>query len=183
VQFLETGGAKIFMILPNRLSSDGLSSYLELIMSDVTLSAIHVILPVTGPYTAKDQAKSDKANKFIGRGSQRSSTERYRKAWGCRANCGSYQNTDVVFISAEGNRAGAHEPDFEEIGRAVSAGACLITDDKANRLRAYNTGERNVADYLGRNGYNEHPSGVWSKPPENVEFTDPTATIRMAVES
>lgn len=147
-------------------------------MNDANQNTEHVVLPVTGPYTTKDQAKSDKANKFIGRGSPRSSTEKYRHAWGSRANRGSYQNTDVVFISAEGNRSGALEPDFEEIGRAVSAGACFVTDDKANRLRAYNTGERNVAEYLRRAGYQENPSGLWRKPPENVESDDSIATNR-----
>jgi hypothetical protein len=135
-------------------------------MNDANQSTEHVILPVTGHFTAKDQAKSDRANKFIGQGSQRSSTEKYRHAWGSRANCGSYQCTDVVFISAEGNRSGAREPDFDEIGRAVSAGACLITDDTANRLRDYNTGERKVAEYLRRAGYQENPSGVWNMRPE-----------------
>src|SRR5690606_32399017 len=37
-----------------------------------------------GPYFQKDEAKANKANKFIGRGSEESSTEAYRKAVGDR---------------------------------------------------------------------------------------------------
>lgn len=34
------------------------------------------------------------------------------------------------------NRSGENKSDFDEIGGAISAGTCLITDDKTNRLRA-----------------------------------------------
>ena len=46
---------------------------------------------------SKDQAKSDKATKFIGQGSPRSSTAAYAKAWGERANSGTYSASDTVF--------------------------------------------------------------------------------------
>lgn len=121
-------------------------------------------LPITGPYTAKDQRKADAANKFIGRGSQRSSTNAYAAAYGDNANCGSYVDTDVVFISAEGNRAGRINPDFDEIKRACDANARFITDDIANRSRPYNIGERQVAKFLTSQGYRESRPGVWSQP-------------------
>ena len=74
-----------------------------------------VILPVTGPYTAKDQRKANAANKFIGRGSPRSSTNAYAIAFGDAANCGEYTSEDVVFVSAEGARSGRinHRGDIE----------------------------------------------------------------------
>ena len=122
-----------------------------------------VTLPVTGPYTAKDQVKSDKASKFIGRGSNRSSTEQYRLAWGDQANSGTYANNDIVFISAEGNRAGSLKPDFREIKKAMDAGARFITDNQANRKRPYNSGERQVADFLSQNVYREESDGFWTR--------------------
>ncbi|QIB67154.1 hypothetical protein [Kineobactrum salinum] len=122
---------------------------------------MRVILPVTGPYTAKDQIKSDQATKFIGQGSSRSSTEKYRKAWGERANCGDYTDRDVVFISVEGNRGGRKEPDFEEIKRAIAANASFITDSLLNRSRPYNIGERQVAQYLDLMSYTETAPGFW----------------------
>ena len=132
-------------------------------MYEPKTSSLKVTLPVTGPYTAKDQVKSDMANKLIGRGSSRSSTEQYRLAWGDQANSGTYASNDIVFISAEGNRAGALKPDFREIKIAMDAGARFITDNKANRKRPYNTGERQVADFLSQNGYREESDGFWTR--------------------
>ena len=132
-------------------------------MYEPKTSPTKVTLPVTGFYTAKDQVKSDKASKFIGRGSSRSSTEQYRQAWANRANSGIYGGNDIVFISAEGNRAGALKPDFREIKIAMDAGARLITDNKANRKRPYNSGERQVADFLSQNGYREESDGFWTR--------------------
>lgn len=120
-----------------------------------------VDLGTSGPYTKKDQAKSDQATKFIGRGSERSSTAKYAKAWGDRANTGQYTADDVVFISAEGNRGGRVAPDFAEIGSAVKAGATVITDNKANRERDFNVGEREVAKFLSDSGYREVSPGRW----------------------
>ena len=123
-----------------------------------------ITLPITGPYTAKDQRKANAANKFIGRGSPRSSTAKYAEAYGPMANCGEYSNTDVVFISAEGNRTGRFDPDFEEIRKACEANARFITDDEANRNRPYNIGERQVAEFLRSQGYRESRPCIWSKP-------------------
>jgi hypothetical protein len=120
-----------------------------------------VVLPNTSPYTAKDQAKSDRANKFIGRGAPGSSTAAYAEAWGDRANTGVYDSDDVVFISVNGNRPGALSPPWAEIKKAMSAGATLITDTPADRARKFNTGERAVAEFLENNGYVEESPGTW----------------------
>ena len=122
-----------------------------------------VKLPQTSPYVAKDQAKSDKATKFIGRGSVRSSTAAYAAAWGNRANTGTYTADDVVFVSAEGNRGGRIAPNWAEIKRALDAGATIVTDVEAARARPYNVGEREVAAFLAKNGYMESSPGTWTK--------------------
>ena len=118
-------------------------------------------LPYTGPYTAKDQLKSNKANKFIGRGSARSSTNKYRIAWGELANCGEYDNTDVVFISAEGDRLGRKPPDLNEILKATLAGAIMIIDVDKDRNRPYNVGEREVHQFLMSCGAREISDGIF----------------------
>ena len=118
-------------------------------------------LTVTGPYTVKDQLKADRANKFIGRGSDRSSTNQYRKDYGDNANCGVYESTDVVFISAEGARRGRLDPDAEELKLAVKAKVTFITDGDYDRQRPYNYGERQIAFFLNKCGYQEVSSGVW----------------------
>ena len=119
-------------------------------------------LTVTGPYTAKDQRKADSATKFIGRGSSRSSTNSYANDFGVLANSGQYTSTDIVFISAEGNRGGRLAPDFAEIDKAITADASFITDDISNRSRPYNVGEREVATYLEERYYKEVAPGLWS---------------------
>ena len=123
-----------------------------------------VILPVTGPYTAKDQRKANAANKFIGRGSPRSSTNAYAIAFWDAANCGEYTSEDVVFVSAEGARSGRLDPDFDELKRACDANARFITDDTANRSRPYNIGERQVSAFLRSQGYRESRPCIWSRP-------------------
>ena len=110
---------------------------------------------------AKDQAKARQASKFIGRGSAASSTQAYRIAVGAHANPGSYQSTDVVFISAEGARNGRLRPDFDEIATAIAACATLITDGPADRARSYNLGEREVAAFLAAHAYREITPGRW----------------------
>ncbi len=118
--------------------------------------------------TKKDRAKWAMANKFIGRGSPRSSTAKYAAALQSFANTGAYTANDVVFVSAEGNRAGRMPPDFAEIDRAIAAGATIITDRKGRtnefgtRSGLYNVGEREVAQHLERSGYAEtNGDGVW----------------------
>ena len=122
---------------------------------------MNVKLPATSPYTAKDQAKSDRATCFIGRGSQSSSTEAYRQAWGDKANKGRYSSEDVVFVSAEGARTTRLTPDLNELAAATSAGATLLTDTAYHRNRPYNVGERQVASFLSSNGYVEVTPGTW----------------------
>ena len=118
-------------------------------------------LPVTGPFTPKDQRKADICNKFIGRGSARSSTHQYALAYGAMANCGQYTIDDVVFVSAEGARTGRLSPDFEEIQKAIDAQASIVTDKPSDRDRNYNIGERQVAEYLRAHGYFEVIQGGW----------------------
>lgn len=106
-------------------------------------------------YGFKDQMKADISNKFIGRGSAASSTNQYAKDYGDMANTGDYVSSDVVFISAEGNRTGRLVVDFDEIRKAILAEATLVADNPANRNRAYNTGERDVANFLRTHGCTE----------------------------
>lgn len=124
-------------------------------------SRIKPIFEIRGPYTTKDQAKSNQANKFIGQGSNKSSTNAYREAWGPKANCGKYTKDDIIFVSAEGNRWNRIPPDFEELKRATQAGATFITDTPADRNRPYNTGEREIGQFLKSAGYKEDSPGVW----------------------
>lgn len=119
----------------------------------------------SGPYLEKDLQKAVGATKFIGRGSALSSTNRYRLAAGDLANCGQYQQSDVVFISAEGARRGRIPIDRDELGRAVAAGATIVADTPYDRARPYNVGEREVVEFLSANGYADYNTGRWT--PQN----------------
>ena len=115
-----------------------------------------VQLTIKTRHAFKDQKKADQANKFIGIGSPASSTNQYRKDYGDMANCGVYdEDADIVFISAEGNRAGRLDPDFKEINLAIKAKVTILTDNPYNRNRSYNIGERQVAQHLQKHGYTE----------------------------
>ena len=129
-----------------------------------------VTLPITSAYTEKDQKKADIANKFIGYGSPRSSTNAYREAYGSNANSGSYEFGDVVFISAEGARNNRLSIPVAEIKQAAMQDVVFITDTLADRSRAYNVGEREVQDLLESLGYIERNPGYWVSPNYSYNF-------------
>ncbi len=129
---------------------------------------------VPGKYQLKDQAKADQATKFIGRGSPQSSTNKYAESFGELANTGVYTPSDVVFISAEGNRANRLAVNTAEIDKAVEARARFVTDIPADRTRAYNVGEREVASHLTGRGYIEVEPGLWEPPTLMVSNTAPS---------
>lgn len=117
----------------------------------------------TNPYFTKDLKKAQAANKFIGRGSIFSSTHKYMTAAAELGNCGNYDSSDLIFISAEGARNGRLSVDYVELKKAVDAGAKFVTDDKYNRERQYNVGEREVSVFLEKNGYTDIGKGYWEK--------------------
>jgi hypothetical protein len=51
----------------------------------------------------------------------------------------------------------------------MMAGATLITDTPTDRNRSYNIGEREVAEFLTKGGYEEVSPGTW-KPSDPLEF-------------
>lgn len=118
-------------------------------------------------YYEKDKEKAKPANKFIGRGSESSSTHWYATNLPKEiVNCGNYNSKDIVFISAEGNRPNREGIDVDEIKLAAEANVKFITDNKENRSRYYNIGERCVAALLSSLGYTpkDYPQGaVWTR--------------------
>lgn len=116
----------------------------------------------TNPHFYKDLQKATNATCFIGRGSLASSTHKYMVAAGELANKGHYSKSDIIFVSAEGNRRGRLTVDYAEILKAIEAQATFITDDEYNRHRPYNVGEREVEAFLLNNGYSDSlKKGIW----------------------
>lgn len=125
-------------------------------------------LPNTGNrYLAKDQAKASKANKMIAIGVMGSSTYKYALANEEVANTRNYVEGDVVFVSVNGKRAGRispyQDPLRHEIVSAIEANVTFITDNKYDRNREFNIGEREVANLLEFHKYTEVGEGVWQK--------------------
>lgn len=133
--------------------------------SNVPKARNKVTLTTKNKYGEKDQAKADLATKFIGQGSETSSTNQYAQDFGDKANTGTYTANDIVFVSAEGARNNRKKPNYAELDKAIKAGATFITDNQADRERSYNVGEREVAKYLTDNGYVETKSGTWTPQP------------------
>jgi hypothetical protein len=139
---------------------------------DVIMSELATLLEQSSrksPYFAKDLAKARKATQFIGQGSARSSTAAYAIAAGPLANTGRYTSHDVVFVSAEGDRAGRMNPvgqglngHYKNIDRAIQAGARFILDRVQDRHRPHNVGERQIAGYLLSHGYQETAPSLFS---------------------
>lgn len=123
-------------------------------------------LPRTNnPYWAKDQYKAAFANKFIGRGAAGSSTAVYAAGLPREVvNCGEYVPTDVVFVSVNGARRNRVLFDRDEVMLAITAGAKIITDSARDRYRDFNVGERELAEFLGENEY-EELGGHWTPKP------------------
>ncbi len=123
-------------------------------------------LPKTNnPHWGKDQAKASHANKFIGVGAPGSSTAVYAAGLPREVvNCGEYVATDVVFVSVNGARKNRRLFDPLEVTLAIEAGAKIITDSAKDRYRDYNIGERELAEFLEANDY-EELGGHWTPKP------------------
>lgn len=128
-----------------------------------------MILPIKNTkYGQKDKVKASICTKYIGRGSELSSTHFYAMNLPKDiVNCGVYTNLDTVYISVEGDRSNRLSFDEDEVMKAIQARAKLVTDNSFHRKREYNVGEREIAAFLSDNNYlpKEYPEGcvwVWS---------------------
>lgn len=129
---------------------------------------------------AKARVKGAMSNKFIGFGTEGSSTNEYAKQAGDRANVGTYNENDVVFVSVMGRsrttdettRHQMQDKTIKEAIKAICSGATLVTDSsKYLDTSDYNEGEKRLAKALKDIGaiYTEHKDnnkiGIWKMPP------------------
>jgi hypothetical protein len=115
----------------------------------------------SSPYAKKDIKKFWKCTKLISKGVKGSSSFYYSRH--PKANIGNYNEKDIVGISVNGKRFGRLKFDKQQIDEAIKANVCFVTDNPYDRNRDYNIGEREVADYLTKNGYKETNPGFWQK--------------------
>jgi len=115
------------------------------------------------PYSNKDVAKFKECTKLISRGARYSSSWYYSKH--PLANTGDYCSSDTVGISVNGKRRNRIPADFVELHQAIKSGVkVFVLDSLGDRNRTFNVGEREVTDYLIKQGYKELGiSGVFTK--------------------
>lgn len=132
----------------------------------------------------KARVKASIATKYLGyaEGIEGSSTALYAKQAGKYANTGSYNSSDVVFVSIGGKRGNEiirkqqQDRTIKEAIQAIESGATLITDNKSYvESSSYNEGEKRLAKNLEAKGYTYSEVtvdnivlGVWNKP---ITFT------------
>lgn len=143
----------------------------------------------------KAAVKGAMANKFIGfaEGIPNSSTGKYAKQAGDKANTGNYTSNDVIFVSIPGKRGNEdirHQQQDKTIAealKALRAGATLLTDNKIyTENSTYNEGEKRLAKALNDAGavYSEiqkdnQTIGVWAKPQQEQRVEEPTENKTM----
>lgn len=145
---------------------------------------------------AKDAAKADAMTQFIGEGRSNkkgSSTNNYAQWAGDKANTGEYSDRDKVFVSVNGRgegrvplmKDGKLNGAFQNLEKATAARATILADNKANRSRDHNVGERDLADYLTSKGYTESVGkqfSTWTPPaakPSVKQTSAPNARERL----
>ena len=106
----------------------------------------------------KDYRKFKPCTKLISIGCEGSSSHSYSKH--PMANVGKYDSLDIVGISSNGQRPNRVKPFYSEIKKAINMGVqTFIIDNRDDRSRPYNIGEREVEVFLKENGISEHNSG------------------------
>lgn len=124
-------------------------------------------------HTPKELKKAKIATQYIGLGSTNSSTARYAKVYGDKANTGNYTKDDVVWVSSNGKRNNRVDPlgkggIKELLDSAIAVGATIVMDTKSHieKTKYYNIGEVALARYMSNNGYIRNDSsgaGIWTK--------------------
>jgi hypothetical protein len=127
------------------------------------LSPTQINLILSKKYGSKDIKKIEKATCFIGEGCPRSSTELYYNIFNSinLANKGQYTESDMAFVSVNGNRAmslSLTQLMKNEINLLKKSNGKLIADSLYNLSRPYNIGERTLRDFLFNSGWKIYES-------------------------
>ena len=129
---------------------------------------------------AKDIQMASESTQFIGFGTimkegNVSSTDKYAKAWGSKANTGEYTADDTIMVSGSGNfgRGGVDKTEEAEaikktlsekykplLDKAIAAGASFRI---GNQYAKGNLSDQLVAEYLQKKGYTEEKLNGYSK--------------------
>jgi len=132
---------------------------------------------------SKDIQMANESTQFIGYKSGNSkrvsSTNKYREAWGDKANTGKYTADDVVMVSGSGLWGGVTETQIREtlrekykplLEKAIEAGASFRI---GNQYAKGNLSDKLVADYLQKRGYREERLDGYSRWTPEVKIKVP----------
>jgi hypothetical protein len=164
---------------PNRVSQETLTSAQPTDGSNPLLAAGVKPTDMYGN-AAKDIQMASEATQFIGFGTimkegNVSSTDKYAKAWGAKANTGVYTANDVIMVSGSGNfgRGGVNKAEEAEairntlsqkykplLEKATAAGASFRI---GNQYVKGNLSDQLVAEYLQNKGYTEEKLNGYSR--------------------
>ncbi len=120
----------------------------------------------------KDIQMASESTQFIGFKSGDaavSSTNKYRQAWGDKANTGEYTSSDVVMVSGSGTFRGVTEEQIKKtlsekykplLEKATAAGASFRV---GNQYAKGNLSDQLVAEYLRKKGYREEKLNGYSR--------------------
>jgi hypothetical protein len=134
---------------------------------------------------AKDIQMAAESTQFIGFQSGNatvSSTNKYREAWGDRANTGNYTASDVVMVSGSGLFRGVTEAQIKEtltnrykplLNLAIEAGASFRV---GNQYAKGNLSDQLVAQYLKSKGYQEEKLTGYSRWTPKID-SDPSGDL------
>jgi hypothetical protein len=143
---------------------------------------------------AKDIQMADESTQFIGFGTimkegNVSSTDKYAKAWGNKANTGVYSSGDTIMVSGSGNfgrggvdktvEAQAIRKTLTEkykplLDKAIAAGASFRI---GNQYSKGNLSDQLIADYLQKKGYTEEKLNGYSKWTSSTKVTQPSTSV------
>jgi hypothetical protein len=148
---------------------------------------------------AKDIQMADESTQFIGFGTimkegNISSTDKYAKAWGNKANTGIYTAGDTIMVSGSGNfgrggvdkteEANAIKKTLTEnykplLDKAIAAGASFRI---GNQYSKGNLSDQLVADYLQKKGYTEEKLNGYSRWTSLIKATQPSTSVKEGVQ-
>jgi len=143
---------------------------------------------------AKDIQMADESTQFIGFGTimkegNISSTDKYAKAWGNKANTGIYTAGDIIMVSGSGNfgrggvdkteEANAIKKTLTEnykplLDKAIAAGASFRI---GNQYSKGNLSDQLVADYLQKKGYTEEKLNGYSRWTSLIKATQSSTSV------
>lgn len=133
-----------------------------------------------GGNASKDIQMASESTQFIGFGTimkegNKSSTDKYAKAWGNLANTGNYTSNDIIMVSGSGNFGRGGVDKTEEaaairktltekykplLEKAIAAGASFRI---GNQYAKGNLSDQLVAEYLKKKGYKEEKLDGFSR--------------------